>query len=265
MNQSLVDIAELAEDIGSCNLYRGKVNLNRIVKKENIQFIKGNYGKLFLGQLVHYSNKFYIVLNNEQLTQCEEGRVRFTIAHELGHYFIDDHRTTLARGISLLKDSNSRERENIANLFAANLLMPKNHFLKRAANLEIGLNSIFQLKSIYVTSIESTIIRYVNINIATCAFIKWRPNLSYHYVSCSKKFIEKFQLSKLPPPIKYTNNFIHEQIDIIKSSGLEYVENATQVSKWIATVPKGSRNDLLGLEQTIQLGDFGAITLLVFT
>lgn len=100
MGQSFEDIADLAEGIGNCFLCEDRVNLEMIVNSENITFIEGNYGNHFLGQLVHYSDKFYIILNLDQLANSESGRIRFTIAHELGHYFIDEHRTKLKKRIS---------------------------------------------------------------------------------------------------------------------------------------------------------------------
>lgn len=76
MQQSLDDIAELAEDLGNRFLFKGKVNLEKIAKGKRIRFIESNYGHHFLGQLVHYSRKFYILLNTDQLAKSELGRIK---------------------------------------------------------------------------------------------------------------------------------------------------------------------------------------------
>ena len=76
MSQSLEEIAELAESIAEENIYRGKVNLERIAKKNEIIIIEGDYGNYFLGELVHKSDKFYIYLNNEMLDSKIPGRKR---------------------------------------------------------------------------------------------------------------------------------------------------------------------------------------------
>ena len=101
MEQTFEEIADLAEDMGNRNLYRGKVNLSKIAKKAGIELIYGHYANHFLGELVHSSRRFYIHLNLDKIPDKKSARMRFTIAHELGHYFIDSHRTKLSKGISL--------------------------------------------------------------------------------------------------------------------------------------------------------------------
>lgn len=269
MHQSLDDIAELAEDLGNRFLFRGKVNLEKIANGKRIRFIESNYGNHFLGQLVHYSRKFYILLNTDQLTKSESGRIRFTIAHELGHYFIDGHRSKLAKGISLsfsgdLSEQECKRIEIAANHFAANLLMPKTHFLKQAKKLEPGLAGIFILKTQYDTSIESTTKHYVNLNLSASVMIKWRADHTFHYAWCSKSFTDMTGLKKFPLPIRFDSDYIKGQVEIIDSSGSDYVETATPLSRWISTIMQGTSKDFLGLEQTVKLGDFGGITLLTF-
>lgn len=270
MHQSLDDIAELAEDLGNRNLFRGKVNLEKIAKGKHIRFIESNYGKHFLGQLVHYSHRFYILLNTDQLTMSESGRIRFTIAHELGHYFIDGHRSKLAKGISLsfngdLSEQECKKIEIAANHFAANLLMPKTHFLKKAEKLEPGLAGIFILKTQYDTSIECTTKHYVNLNLSASVMIKWRENHTFHYAWCSESFSNLTGLKKFPLPIRFDTDYIKKQVEIIDSSGSDYVETATPLSRWISTIMQGTSKDFLGLEQTVKLGVFGGITLLTFS
>jgi len=269
MQQSLDDIAELAEDLGNRFLFRGKVNLEKIAKGKRIHFIESNYGNHFLGQLVHYSKRFYILLNTDQLSKSESGRVRFTIAHELGHYFIDGHRTKLAKGISLsfkgeLSEQECKKIEIAANHFAANLLMPKTHFIKFAKKLEPGLAGIFILKTKYDTSIESTTKQYVNLDLSASVMIKWRADHTFHYAWCSKSFVEITGLKKYPLPIRFDTEYIRNQVEIINSSGNDYIESATPLSRWISITMQGTSKDILGLEQTVKLGDFGGITLLTF-
>lgn len=70
--------------------------------------------------------KIYICVNNKH----SENRKRFTIAHELGHYFLHNEELTTGFIDSVLKrekgKNNKKEKE--ANAFAANLLMPTELF-----------------------------------------------------------------------------------------------------------------------------------------
>jgi len=268
MKQTLDEIAELASDIGSMYLLKGQVNLKKIAAKNHIDFINGHYGNHFLGELIHYQNKFYIILNEDLLSNSEAGRVRFTIAHELGHFFIDNHRNKLSKGISLsfkgeLSTDASKQIEQEANLFASHLLMPKEAFIKIARRKEPGMERILVLKETFDTSIYSTIKHYIHLNLSNCIMLKWNSDLSFHYGQYSDPF-SKLTGIKGRPPVKYDSNYIQQQIDLINETGDPYVEQATPISKWIHTITPGSAKDIMGIEQTIKLGDYGAITLLLF-
>jgi len=269
MGQSFEDIADLAEGIGNCFLYEDKVNLEMIANSENISFIEGNYGNHFLGQLIHYSNKFYIILNLDQLANCECGRIRFTIAHELGHYFIDEHRTKLKNGISLSfkEDSDSYKSKKIefaANHFAAHLLMPKNHFIEQIKVLEPGISGLLTLKTKYETSIESTIYHYLKLDLTTSLMIRWHADCTYHYAACSKRFSDIIGIKKKSIPVRFDQKYIKSQVETLNSVDCEFIESASPISRWISTIMLGTKMDILGLEQTIKLGEFGGITMLTF-
>lgn len=270
MYQSLDDIADLAEDIGRRFLVKGKVNLEKIAKSKGIQFIKNSYENYFVGELIHYARKFYIILNTDQLSKSENGRVRFTIAHELGHYFIDGHRSKLSKGESLsfdgsLSDKECKKIEMAANHFAAHLLMPKEYFIKKAKKFEPGFAGILVLKAQFDTSIESTTKHYVNLNLSACVMIKWRTDFTFHYAWCSGLFSTITGLNKYQLPIQFDTRYIQQQAEIIDSGNLDFIETATPLSRWFSTVMQGTSKDLLGLEQTVKLGDFGGITLLIFS
>lgn len=269
MHQSLADIESLAESLG-CRFYEnGVVNLSRIAHSKKISFVNGTYGDYFVGQLVHRKNKFHIVLNDDLLSNSESGRVRFTIAHELGHYFIDHHRRKLSRGISLshgegLSEQDCRQIEIEANHFAAHLLMPGKRFRQVNKKLEPGLAAIYHLKNHFDTSIECTTKHYINLDAAPSIMIRWRRDLTFHYAPISNSF-SKLTGIKRYHPIRFDSEYIKEQVSTLTSSRSDYVETATPLSRWISSIPRGSKNDLIGLEQSVQLGNYGGITLLTFS
>ena len=226
-------LTKMAEDIGLPFLQKKGVNLDRIAEKNNIAFVKGRYGKCFLGQLVHYDDDFYIVLNNDQLKNSEKGRVRFTIAHELGHFFIKEHRQLLESGISLsyttgFKESTCKSIEAAANHFAAALLMPPSDYMKNAKCLDEGFPCIIALKKRYDSSIEATSIQYLNLNLSISMMIRWENDFSIKYVRCSKSFYDMTGL-KRKPSIKSSPEYIHTQIKSIEKNGSDFIENAKEV------------------------------------
>jgi len=98
-----------------------------------------------------------------------EGFLRFTVAHELGHYFMDGHVShlfangeTLHQSQSGFLSSDAYERE--ADAFAAGLLMPKVLFQRAIDDAGEGINAIEQLASRYGTSLTATAIRLAKLS-----------------------------------------------------------------------------------------------------
>jgi Zn-dependent peptidase ImmA (M78 family) len=269
-NVSLVSIADLAEAIAEENISKNKVNLEKIAKKKEIAIIYGAYENCFLGQLMHRYNKFYIYINLDLLNDKLAPRTRFTLGHELGHYFIDGHRNKLKSGESLSYTSDYSYVSNIpvekeANHFSSHLLMPKTRFITLASKQEPGIPSILTLKDTFHTSIEGTSIHYINMDLLPCMFIKWKPDLTYHYASYTNSFASLTGL-KGKPGIKVNTGYIEEVFQILTKEipRPDYVENVTRLSTWLPNILPESRSDLIGLEQTLRLGEYGGITFLCF-
>jgi Zn-dependent peptidase ImmA (M78 family) len=140
------------------------------------------------GCLMRVGDAWGILLNN--LIQSES-RKNFTIAHELGHYYLDGGQTE--GQISATGEENKAaefvpqhrcQREDLrgfdshqleeqrANQFAVELLMPSPIFRADAADLpKIGLAAIGDLAARYSTSLTSTAIRYTRLSPHVCAIV----------------------------------------------------------------------------------------------
>lgn len=96
------------------------------------------------------------------------GRVRFTIAHELGHYIL--HRNSLSiKQINCTQDDIERwdqehdMREYEANIFAATLLMPLDDFRKQIPERQkTDLNQLSQISRRYDVSLLATTLRWLD-------------------------------------------------------------------------------------------------------
>ena len=267
MKLNLDDIAELAESIGKRYFSKGKVAVKNVAKNKRIEIVYGKYGNHYDGLLCREEGKFYMHINLEKVPDKKSERIRFTISHELGHYFIDNHRKKLEQGISLSFNSemtvDEKRIEHEANHFASHLLMPKTLFNKLAQKKEQGFDSILFLKKRFDVSIYATTIHYIHLNLSTSIMIKWHPDFTYHYASYSSSFSELTGITKRPP-VGFPENYVAEVAKTIEENSLDYFEAATPLSRWISTITPGSKKDIVGLEQTIKLGDFGGITLLTF-
>lgn len=75
-------------------------NTNRIepleiAKHAKIAVIPGRYADSFDGMLEHDGGRFFIFCNLDRVESLASTRARFTLAHELGHFYINEHRNAL--------------------------------------------------------------------------------------------------------------------------------------------------------------------------
>lgn len=118
------------------------------------------------GCLFKQGDHFAILYSTKLQSQ---GAVNFTIAHELGHYFLEGHCEALfADGTCFhsssdapFKSADPRERE--ADSFAVGLLMPEALFVDAIDRHEGGLKTIRSLSEQCQTSLTATAIRYANL------------------------------------------------------------------------------------------------------
>jgi Zn-dependent peptidase ImmA (M78 family) len=184
-NQRKVELSELAEFISMEYCPQGIIYPEIIAKQSKISYNYGDYGDCFDGLLEKDERSFHIYLNNQNKLATDNPRIRFSFAHELGHYFIDEHRNAMIKGKSLHKSYNQFLRKNIveveADFFASNLLMPKCYFRKSIGNKKFSADLINDLKTEYKISFTACAIRLMNIDIhpfmivfAEKGHIKWK-------------------------------------------------------------------------------------------
>ena len=165
----------------------------------NLLRIQGeDFGDAFDGQLkYHHSHQCFLMLYNTKydgsVQDSHHPRTRFSIGHELGHYFLDKHRAFLMGGgephqsRSEFKNDDIVEQE--ADAFAAGLLMPSElaRPLVNEDNLSIPL--IQELASVFNLSLVSTSLKAVQLSDFPCAVVGIRQGLVC-WCFCSKPLID---------------------------------------------------------------------------
>ncbi len=142
--------------------------LNKIADLEELQVFYDNYENAFDGILI-FDKNFYIHLNTNLGNFPDKERGRFTLAHELGHYFIDSHRIALKAG--LIKPHPSWHNKNKhqiiereADFFASCILMPEKRFRKDCEQFrKFDYQVIENLAKQYLVSITACAIRFADI------------------------------------------------------------------------------------------------------
>lgn len=143
--------------------------LEHLAAFEDVCVLHDNYEDAFDGMLLFDEQDFFIHVNDAKGNQLGSKRGRFTLAHELGHFFLDEHRTGLLYGtlpphgsITSLGQKDLIEQE--ADYFASCLIMPDIKFKKQASlKKKFSLDTITDLSDSFQSSIVSTVIRFSEI------------------------------------------------------------------------------------------------------
>lgn len=113
------------------------------------------------GSLVREGNKSLMVINS-RITN--DARKNFTIAHELGHYYIKHHNEdqyTCSSSDMQLFDISNKEIEAEANCFAAELLMPEKLILSELKFKDFNYETIEYISSKFKVSREAAAIKII--------------------------------------------------------------------------------------------------------
>ena len=168
INNRKYKLKNLAEFIAS--EYEEKITpLEKITAEEDLEVFYDRYEvNSFDGMTFYDHGKFFIHLNLDNHNSPYSERGRFTLAHELGHYFIDSHRIGLKRGILKPHPSQTNQKqfysiEREADYFASCLLMPEFRFCKDVGNMKFSFEMIDYLRREYGVSRTACALRFADI------------------------------------------------------------------------------------------------------
>lgn len=159
------DIA--AELLRSCGIVRPPVDLARILTKHGIE-AKASSTIASDGWIVYSKANGWAGIKYRE--GMSPGRIRFTIAHELGHFFLRGEEDV---EVSCTLDGRevNREHERQADLFASNLLMPKDWVCKENCGVLQGISDILKISNKFEVSQTAAAIRLVQLTKQACAVI----------------------------------------------------------------------------------------------
>jgi len=167
MNNNNHKIKQLAEFMAL--QYDEKVTpLEKIILDEKLRVYYDCYEDAFDGMTIYDNGKFYIHLNTDRGNKDNSERGRFTLAHELGHYFIDTHRIGLKKGLLEPHPSETNKKqyatiEREADYFASCLLMPEVRFCNDINEKKFNAAIIDLLRTEYKVSRTACVLRFADI------------------------------------------------------------------------------------------------------
>ncbi len=266
-NDRKEEIADLAEAVAEAFFPRHKVDPSVIARAKKITLSFGNYKDAFDGLLEHRKGRFHIYANLDRIESPDSSRARFTLGHELGHYFVDEHRNALTTGRALSHPSFAEYESDLlvereADLFAANLLMPSGRFNQMAKREKVGLEGILKISEHFGTSVTSTAIRYATSDFVPCAVIKWtNEDFGWKWLSTGT-FAARFRktvesANELPEGSPTARALLGEETP---SQG--FFEAGTTAAAWFRYVREYDARNVIFIEQAVPLGRFGVLTFL---
>jgi hypothetical protein len=188
-------IERAAEVLGVLKIASAPIAPLAIVESEKplLRAMGGDFRNRFDGQLEYHrsKNRFLLFYNTKYDVRVPEGehhpRTRFSVAHELGHYFMEAHRAFLRRtGKShpskgeFLSD---RTIETEADAFAAGLLMPSDLLGPLVNEGDLTFPQIEEWARKFKTSVTSTARRSIELSDFPCALVgvrEGRVGFSFH-------------------------------------------------------------------------------------
>jgi hypothetical protein len=262
-------IADLANavfhDIG---LGRVRVQPLEIIEEIEIGYSYDDFGDSFDGLIEHRWGDFHIYCNARTNEHDGSPRMRFTLAHELGHYFIDEHRNALAAGqdphASKTDGPGKLLIEREANYFASNLLMPKTELVQFLSKTKEGLQSFLDIGSHFGVSAQSTAIRCVQDCGSRCAVVMFREGKSPW---CELSPV--LQFSGFTQPKRFSNGpplggAAAEAWAALPDGLSSIFTNTSTATTWFSSVTEQSDRNEIITEQAVRLGSRGVLTLLTF-
>lgn len=206
------------------------------------------------GMLIRVGNEFAIAyathIDNEPFQ-------RYSVAHELGHYFLPGHPEAVfdARGIheSRAQFVSKDRYEMEADGFAAGLLMPRQQFFPALERAGQGLAAVEELAGLCKTSLHATGIRFAQCTRDMVAVVVSTGNCIDHcFMSEALKGVDGIdwlRKRELLPRNSATHDFNQNDANVRTA---QRVEESSNLQDWF-----GGRRSMNISEDVIGLGSYG--------
>lgn len=202
VEDQLIDPFQVAQDLGIK------------VKEDNF--------KGFDGALIKSGRKILILLNEGMA----RNRKAFTVAHELGHWYIVEHKNKDYTCSAIGRYNSNEPTEQEADRFSAEFLMPRKVFQEIMKDKTFSLASITDIADYFNVSMQAAAIKYTQLAKASCAVILTESGIIKWF---SKSYSFKYFINiKIPPSEKTLAQQFY-----IKSPKKNILEGRVSINAWV--------------------------------
>ena len=213
------------------------------------------------GMLLRHGDTFGILYATDV---SSDGFQRFSVAHELGHYFLDGHidhvlptdghHASHAGFVSA--DPYEREADN----FAAGLLMPSDLFRRALGDHEPGVAAVESVAALCSTSLTATAIRYAELtDDAVAVVVSTGRRIDFCCLSATMKSLPQITWLRRGSAVPLGTATAQLNSDPARIARADRAEAGIDIVDWL----DGTRS-VDGMEEVIGLGRYGK-TLTVLT
>lgn len=212
------------------------------------------------GCLLRVGNEFGIQYSR---SLPNEGFIRFTVAHELGHYFIPGHPESLfAKGNGIHKSrgelASGDRLERQADFFASSLLMPQDRFSKAIWQAESGMDGVIHLAELFGTSLTATAINYVRYTDSPFAiFMSNGPTIEYCFMSETLRTLPGLAWARKGDPLSRTTATYRLNERVARGQRGDRLDGVCSLDDWFEDSP-----DIEMTEEALRLGSYGTLTVI---
>lgn len=161
-------------------------DLNQLARELNLLVVEADT-ESFDGALICGRNRLSgrIIVKK---TMREDGRKRFTIAHEIGHFIIHRERQISCLPADIARWENTGENpERQADNFASELLLPSPEVIKQIGDASPSFQLIISLADYFGTTLTATGRKYCEISPYECAIV-WSVDGKVRWMHPSGRF-----------------------------------------------------------------------------
>ena len=254
MNETQIE--GLADEVISAFGLSAPIDLERIAREEGIQLAEGDYGDEFHGRIEYLAEvEAFVVYHPRYVTNHYPSRVRFSIGHEFGHFYIPHHREILIKGkahYSLEGFRHKNEIERQADMFAAALLIPSRLLRERMGRRGfLGLSQILRLADDCKASAQATAFRYTRFTKEPhLALVSENGNVLYGFASEEARAWGFWRLRDFAVPVGSATSRTIAAIGIVEDKtevGIWFPERGTHAELWEEAVQLGGSTRVLTL------------------
>jgi predicted transcriptional regulator len=206
------------------------------------------------GMLLRHGNAFGILYATKIPSA---GFQRFSISHELGHYFLDGHIDHVLPNDGFHASHagfvSGDPYEIEADYFAAGLLMPSSPFRRALNKVNVGLSAVEAMASHCETSLTATAIRYADLTSeAVAVIISTGQTIDYCFLSESMRSLPELSWLRKGSVVPNSTETARMNAHPERVLRAERVDSEIDVMDWL-----GGTRSVVVTEEVVGLGRYG--------